>query len=108
MQPERKVVRALVHVWLRQDDVEGARSCAYDATFDAARAALMVVATALGRHLVVTVLIDPALGRSWNQPEKRRLSADDLGHMPAAEEGGWAIEQAEAFIDGIARTVPDL
>ncbi|MGE7154683.1 HEPN domain-containing protein [Methylorubrum rhodesianum] len=122
----RKAERALAsaRVLLHAGDAEGACNRAYYAMFDAARAALMLlpegtapIATikthrglimAFGQYLVATGRIDPAFGRSLNQVEKLRLSSDYFGDVLPAEDGLWAVEQAETFVNVVKVRLPEL
>jgi uncharacterized protein (UPF0332 family) len=120
----RKAERALAsaRVLLDDGDAEGACNRAYYAMFDAARAALMMLPgdvgppapikthrgliTAFGQYLVATGRIDSAFGRSLNQVEKLRLSSDYFGDVLAADDGRWAVEQADAFVNEVSARFP--
>lgn len=122
----RKAERALAsaRVLLHDGDPEGACNRAYYAMFDAARAALMTLPedvgplatiktprgliAAFGQHLVATGWIDPAFGRSLKQVEKLRLSSDDFGDVLAGDDGLWAVEQADAFVNEVKARFPGL
>lgn len=115
-----KATRALASAKLlmADGDLEGACNRAYYAMFDAAHAALLRLEqqinpaeikthrgliAAFGKYLVKPGLLAVELGRSLNQVEQIRLLADYTGEEVDVERAGWAIEQAESFVDAMRR-----
>lgn len=115
-----KATRALASAKLlmADGDLEGACNRAYYAMFDAAHAALLRLGkqinpaeikthrgliAAFGKYLVKPGLLAVELGRSLNQVERIRLLADYTGEEVDVERTGWAIEQAESFVDAMRR-----
>lgn len=114
-----KARRALAsaRLLLEAGDVEGACNRAYYAMFDAAHCALLSaqapadpvrtrthngLIAAFGLHLVKTGKLDAELGRLLNQVERVRLLADYTGEAIDIARAGWAVEQAESFVEAIA------
>jgi uncharacterized protein (UPF0332 family) len=94
-------------------DLEGACNRAYYAMFDAARAALLLVNAnvpeeiakthnglmrAFSLHLVKTNKLPVELGKALKQVENFRLLADYDGSVVDADDVGWSLARAEAFI----------
>jgi len=113
-----KASRALASAKLLQSDgdTEGACNRAYYAMFDAARATLVWsgagvdpasikthrgLIAAFGQHLIKTELLPIDLGRSLNQVERIRLLADYTGEALDEERVGWAVGQAERFVQAV-------
>jgi uncharacterized protein (UPF0332 family) len=116
----QKAGRALASAKLLLDDgdTEGACNRAYYAMFDAAHAALLRLIPeinpaeikthrgligAFGKHLVKTGIVAPELGRSLNAVEDVRLLADYSGNQIELSEAGWAVAQAEAFVQTVSQ-----
>lgn len=115
-----KATRALASAKLlmADGDLEGACNRAYYAMFDAAHAALLRLEqsinpaeikthrgliAAFGKYLVKPGLLAAEYGRSLNQVEQIRLLADYTGEEVDDERAGWAIKQAESFVDAMKR-----
>ena len=84
--------------------------------FDAARAALMAfqksdevltikthsgLIASFSLKLVKPGLIDIELGKSLNKVEDLRLIADYKGDAITLDDAGWAVEQAEVFLNAV-------
>ena len=119
-----KAHRAVVSARLLLDDgdVDGACNRAYYAMFDAARAALVWSGTsteapatkthsglisAFSLHLVKSGRLPIESGKALNRVAEVRLIADYIGGQVTAEKARWVIEQAESFIETIAREFPE-
>jgi uncharacterized protein (UPF0332 family) len=101
---------------LETGDADGACNRAYYAMFDAAQAALQAanvgtavnaakthrgLISAFGEHLVLAGHLPVELGSSINKVERLRLLADYTGDPVSAEDGAWAVDQADVFITAI-------
>ena len=101
---------------LESGDADGACNRAYYAMFDAARAALMAfqksdevltikthsgLIASFSLKLVKPGLIDIELGKSLNKVEDLRLIADYKGDAITLDDAGWAVEQAEVFLNAV-------
>jgi uncharacterized protein (UPF0332 family) len=93
--------------------VDGACNRAYYAMFDAAKAALLVMApssdspigkthsgmiAAFGLHLVKTGHVRVELGRAFNRAQKIRQVADYTGDLIAPGDVEWLVQQADHFV----------
>ena len=116
----QKASRALssAKLLLEDGDTEGACNRAYYAMFDAAHAALLRLVPeinpaeikthrgligAFGKHLVKTGVVASELGRSLNAVEDVRLLADYSGNPIELTEAGWAVGQAEVFVQTLSQ-----
>lgn len=103
---------------LQDNDNDGACNRAYYAMFDAARAALIAskapvppeiakthsgLIAAFSLHLVKPNLFPIELGRALNRTEDLRRVADYKGDSIATEEAQWAVQQAQTFVDEVAK-----
>ena len=104
---------ASAKVLLETGDADGACNRAYYAMFDAARSALLAggapiqqdlpkthngLISAFSLHLVKTGKVSLALGKALNKAEELRLIADYKGDPIELEDAGWAVSQAETFV----------
>ena len=105
---------ASVKVLLDAGDADGACNRAYYAMYDAARAALLAAGapvveaeitrahggliSAFSLHPVKPGRVPLELGRALNRVEEIRLIADYKGDAVDAEQAGWAVDQASAFV----------
>lgn len=107
---------ASAKVLLDTGDADGACNRAYYAMFDAARAALLAsgapvepevakthngLISAFSLHLVKTGHVPVALGKALNKVEELRLVADYKGDPVEMEDAGWAVSQAQAFVQAM-------
>jgi uncharacterized protein (UPF0332 family) len=60
---------------------------------------------ALGKHVVKAGLLAAEFGKAFNQVERIRLLADYTGEEVDAEKAHWAVQQAEAFVAAVQRTL---
>jgi uncharacterized protein (UPF0332 family) len=109
---------ASARLLLSDGDTDGACNRAYYATFDAAKAALTLVAPdleaasikthrgligAFGQHLVKPGRARAELGRIINQVERIRLLADYTGEPIEHAKAARVVEQASEFVDQMAQ-----
>ena len=105
------------------DDMSGACNRAYYAMYDAAKAALLagkepvkseVIKThsgliaAFSLHLIKPGRIPTAYGKSLRQVDQIRLIADYSDEEPDRETAASAIEQANHFVQAVARYLATL
>jgi uncharacterized protein (UPF0332 family) len=110
---------ASAKVLLDTGDADGACNRAYYAMFDAARAALLAsgapvepeiarthngLISAFSLHLVKTGRVPVALGKALNRAEELRLLADYKGDPVDDENAGWAVLQAQVFVEAMQIT----
>lgn len=116
-----KAIQASISAKMLLDtgDADGACNRAYYAMFDAARAALLVsgapvepeiarthsgLISAFSLHLVKSGQVSVELGKSINKVEDLRLIADYKGDQVSAEDAGWAVRQAQTFVQAMQIT----
>lgn len=110
---------ASAKVLLDTGDSDGACNRAYYAMFDAARAALLAsgapvapdiakthngLISAFSLHLVKTGRVPLELGKALNRAEELRLIADYKGDSIEPEHAGWAVSQAQLFVQAMQST----
>ncbi len=110
---------ASAKVLLDTGDADGACNRAYYAMFDAARAALLAsgapvapdiakthngLISAFSLHLVKTGRVPLELGKALNRAEELRLIADYKGDSIEPEHAGWAVSQAQLFVQAMQST----
>lgn len=116
-----KALRAAASAKLLLDtgDADGACNRAYYAMFDAARAALLAsgapvapdiakthngLILAFSLHLVKTGRVPLELGKALNRVDELRLIADYKGDSIGPEHAGWAVSQAQLFVQAMQTT----
>ena len=97
-------------------DFEGACNRAYYAMFDAANAALIILApkfsgraakthsgliSVFSEHIVRPGHVDSDIGSSLGKVERWRLVADYTGDLIDEEQARWALAQAETFVAAV-------
>ena len=99
-------------------DSDGATNRAYYSMFDAAIAALSWAGggndqlahqthggliAAFGLHLVRSGKLPPEFGRALNRAQELRLTSDYLAGPVPIDKAEWAVQEAEAFLEGVRR-----
>lgn len=121
MTPEQYLEKALhavtaAKLLLSVNEFDGACNRAYYAMFNAAHAALLwsgahtnpgetrkhnSLIAAFGKHLVLTGVFPPDMGKSLNKAESIRLLADYTGEEIELQQAQSMVERAENFVSAV-------
>lgn len=124
MTPEQYLGKALhavtaAKLLLSVNEFDGACNRAYYAMFNAAHAALLwsgahtnpgetrkhnSLIAAFGKHLVLTGIFPPEMGKSLNKAESIRLIADYTGEDISPQQAQSIVGQAEHFVSVVMST----